>query len=188
MGAGLNQTSARRSVCCGAFHILRSRREMKRAFKYDVAVSAADFDALTVTELKRRLEHRLSKPVFTVPRAKDAPPDGTTVTAIQKALEKESRVLVIVHQRLWGTTPASEIEVAAIKARIGKVKRKDVLVIPLDTSPQPAWLKGTIVRSSGSPTGAAVIDAIVEAVQAAGGATRAELRRIVETAMEAWPK
>jgi len=26
------------------------------------------------------------------------------------------------------------------------------------------------------------------AVQAAGGATRAELRRIVETAMEAWPK
>ena len=142
---------------------------MKRAFKYDVAVSAADFDALTVTELKRRLEHRLSKPVFTVPRAKDAPPDGTTVTAIQKALEKESRVLVIVHQRLWGTTPASEIEVAAIKARIGKVKRKDVLVIPLDTSPQPAWLKGTIVRSSGSPTGAAVIDAIVEAVQAAGG-------------------
>jgi len=26
------------------------------------------------------------------------------------------------------------------------------------------------------------------AVQAAGGATRAELRRIVETAMAAWPK
>jgi hypothetical protein len=142
---------------------------MKRAFKYDVAVSAADFDALAVTELKRRLEQRLSKPVFTVPRAKDGPRPAGSDPAIQKAIEKDSRVLVVLYQRLWGTTPSSEAEAAAVKARIGKVKRKDVLIVPLDTSTQPAWLKGTIVRSSGSPTGDAVIDAIVEAVDEAGG-------------------
>src|SRR5262245_35302759 len=98
---------------------------MKRAFKYDVAVSAADFDALTVAELKRRLEQRLSKAVFTVPRAQDGPRAAAATAAIQKALEKESRVLVVLHQRLWGTTPSGEVEVAAVKARIGKLKRKD---------------------------------------------------------------
>src|SRR5207237_2588594 len=46
------------------------------------------------------------------------------------------------------------------------------LVIPLDTSPIPTWLKGTVVRSSGSPTGLAVIDAIVEAIGVAGGAPK----------------
>lgn len=144
---------------------------MKRAFKYDVAVSAADFDALAVTELKRRLEQRLSKPVFTVPRSTDGPRTAAANAAIQKAIEKESRVLVVLHQRLWGTTSSSEIEATAVRARIGKVKRKDVLVVPLDTSSPPAWLKGTLVRGS-VPTGDEVIEAIVEAVDDAGGTPR----------------
>jgi hypothetical protein len=142
---------------------------MKRAFKYDVAVSAADFDALAVTELKRRLEQRLSKPVFTVPRLKDGPRGAAADTAISKTIEKDSRVLVVLYQRLWGSTASSEVEAAAVKARIGKVKRKDVLIVPLDTSPLPSWLKGTLVRSSGSPTGGAVLDAIIDAVDEAGG-------------------
>jgi hypothetical protein len=154
---------------------------MKRAFKYDVAVSAADFDALAVTELKRRLEQRLSKPVFTVPRSKDGLPAAPTNAAIQKAIEKESRVLVVLYQRLWGTTPSSEIEAAAAKARIGKLKRKDVVIVPIDTSPLPAWLKGVVVRSSESPTGAAVIDAIIDAVDEAGGTPK----RITEALLAA---
>ncbi|HEY9229491.1 MAG TPA: hypothetical protein VIP11_22770 [Gemmatimonadaceae bacterium] len=142
---------------------------MKRAFKYDVAVSAADFDVLAVAELKRRLEQRLSKPVFTVPRAKDGPHPTAVTNGIRSALEKDARVVVVLYQRLWGTTPSSDVEAAGVKARIGKVKRKDVLIIPLDTSAIPSWFKGTVVKSQGSPTGAAVIDAIVHAVGEAGG-------------------
>src|SRR4030095_10926065 len=108
---------------------------MKRAFKYDVAISAADFDALAVAELKRRLEQRLAKPVFTIPRAKDGPRTPAINASIQKAIEKEARVVVVFYQRLWGTTSTSEVEAEAVKARIGKVKRKDVLIISLDTSP-----------------------------------------------------
>ena len=44
---------------------------MPSAFKYDVAITAADFDALTADELRRRLEHRLAKPVFTPIRLDD---------------------------------------------------------------------------------------------------------------------
>jgi len=136
---------------------------MKRAFKYDVAISVADFDALAAAELKRRLEQRLSKPVFTIPRAKDGPVTAAVTAALRKSIEKEARVVVVLFQRLWGTTPANEAEVAAVKARIGKVKRKDVVVVPLDTSIVPSWLKGQVIRSSGGPTSAVVIDAIVDA-------------------------
>jgi hypothetical protein len=146
---------------------------MKRAFKYDVAVSAADFDALAVAELKRLLEQRLAKAVFTVPRDKDGPRTTTVTTSIKSAFEKDSRVVVVLHHRLWGTTPSSETEIASVKTRIGKVKHKDVLVIPIDTSPIPTWLKGTVLRSvAGSPTGNAVIDAIVDAVETNGGAAK----------------
>jgi hypothetical protein len=44
---------------------------MPRAFKFDVAITAADFDALAVAELKRRLEHHLANGVYTVPRTAD---------------------------------------------------------------------------------------------------------------------
>lgn len=141
---------------------------MKRAFKYDVAITAADFDALAVTELKRRLEQRLAKPVYAAPRTSDRPQPSTTAAA-RKAIEKEARVVVVLFQRLWSASPATADEAAAVKARIGNLKRKDVLIIPLDTSLLPSWLKGTVVRSSGAPTGAVVLDAIVDAVSAAGG-------------------
>jgi hypothetical protein len=153
---------------------------MKRVFKYDVAITAADFDALAAGELKRRLEHRLSKAVYAVPRATDArTPAG--VAAIRKAIEKDARVVVVLFQRLWGVSESTATEVAAVKARIGKVKRKDVVIVPLDTSPLPPWLKGTVVRGSATPTSAAAVDAIVEAVDEAGGTPK----RLTEAAIAA---
>lgn len=143
-----------------------------RAPKYDVAITAADFDALAVAELKRRLEQRLSKPVYAPPRAGDTPRTDADLAAIQKAIEKESRVVVVLHQRLWGVTPVTAPEAAALQARIGKVKHKDVVVVPIDTSPVPTWLKATMVRSEGDPTSAAVIDAIMNAVDHAGGSPK----------------
>jgi hypothetical protein len=143
---------------------------MKRAFKYDVAITAADFDALAVGELTRRLEQRLSKAVYSLPRASDPARTPVAAAAMRKAIEKDARVVVILYQRLWGATatPLSD-EAAAVKARIGNVKRKDVLLVPVDGSAVPSWLKGTVVQSSGAPTGTAVIDAIVDAVSAACG-------------------
>ncbi len=154
---------------------------MKRAFKYDVAITAADFDALSVVELKRRLEPRLSKAVFVVPRVADRTRPSATTAAIRKSIEKDARVVVVLYQRLWGTTPATEDEAVAVKTRVGKVKRKDVIVVPLDSSPLPSWLKGTTVRATGAPTSAAVVDAIIAAVTSAGGAPK----RITDSAMAA---
>lgn len=153
---------------------------MKRAFKYDVAISANDFDALAVAELKRRLEHRLSRSIYTAPRAGERPVTAAAVAAARKVIEKDSRVVVVLFQRLWGLASSAN-DVAAVKARIGKTKRKDVMVVPLDTSPVPSWLKATIVRTSDAPASIEVIDAIVAAVADAGGSPK----RLTEAAVAA---
>jgi hypothetical protein len=154
---------------------------MKRAFKYDVAITAADFDALAVDALQRRLEHRLSKPVYAAPRAADAPRDAAQTTVISKAIEKEARVVVVLFQRLWGTAASNDAEVAALRARIGNVKHKDIIIVPLDNTAVPAWLKGVTLKSAGSATSKTVIDSIVAAVEAAGGTPK----RLTESAIAA---
>jgi hypothetical protein len=154
---------------------------MKQAFKYDVAITAADFDALAVAELKRRLEHRLAKPVFAAPREADTPRTEATIAGVQKSIEKEARVVVVLFQRLWGASETSEAEAAAVRTRIGNVKHKDVVIVPIDTTPVPAWLKGMTLKGAGSPTSDVVVDAIVDAVIAAGGTPK----RLTETAIAA---
>jgi hypothetical protein len=145
---------------------------MPPTFKYDVAITAADFDALAVAELKRRLEHHVAKAVYAHANGADGAKAAASSAGLRKPIEKEARVVVVLFQRLWGVSPSSAAESDALKARIGKAKRKDVIIVPLDSSPIPGWLKGTIVRTTGAPTSAAVIDAIVGAVMDAGGAPK----------------
>lgn len=144
---------------------------MKRAFKYDVAITAAEFDALAAEELKRRLEHRLAKAVYIPAHSSGKPRTAAASATVKKAFESEARVVVVMFQRLWGVSADSAAEMAAVKARIGNVKHKDVVIIPIDTAPIPGWLKGVTLKG-GSPTSTAVVDAIVDAVMAAGGAPR----------------
>jgi hypothetical protein len=140
---------------------------MKRTFKYDVAISAVDFDALAAAELQRRLEQRLRHGVFT--RTASAPHTAAATTVARHAYEKDARVVVVFHQRLWGTTPSTEADAAAIRSRITKSGRRGVYVIQLDPTPLPSWLKvGAKHRSSG-PAGDEVVDQIVNAVEEAGG-------------------
>jgi len=153
---------------------------MKRAFKYDVAITAADFDALAMAELKRRLEPRIGKGVFTATRGEESQ-TPVALASLRKTIEKEARVVVVLYQRLWGTSPISEAEAAGVKARLGGAKRKDVLIIPLDTSRLASWLKGRTIRTDGDPTSAAVIDEIVDAVSAAGGTPK----RVTDAAIAA---
>src|SRR4051812_9398210 len=103
---------------------------MKRAYKFDVAITAADFDALAAEELKRRLEHRVAKGVYIAPRATDKGRTTVATTAVKKSIEKDARVVVVLFQRLWGVTDTGATELAAVKARIGNVKHKDVVIVP----------------------------------------------------------
>jgi len=140
---------------------------MKRTFKYDVAISAVDFDALAAAELQRRLEQRLRHGVFT--RTASAPRTAASATVARHAFEKDARVVVVFHQRLWGTSPSTEADAAAVRSRITKSGRKGLYVIQLDATPLPSWLKVGAKHRSSAPAGDEVIDQIVDAVEEAGG-------------------
>ncbi len=153
---------------------------MKRAFKYDAAISATEFDALGVGELSRRLQHRIGKTVYATPRNGEKPQTAATIAAAKRIFEKEARVVVVLFQRLWSAgTGATAHDAAALRTRIGKLKRKDVIIVPLDNAPIPSWLKGTVVRTSGAPASSEVVDAIVSAVVAAGGVSRRQTEAAV---------
>ncbi|HVX41011.1 MAG TPA: hypothetical protein VHB25_15695 [Gemmatimonadaceae bacterium] len=152
---------------------------MPRAFKYDVAITATEYDGLAVVELKRRLEHRIPKSVFTAPAPDGKPRTAATTATIEKALTKDARVVVVLFQRLWGETETTRSEAAALRARIGKTKHQDVVVVPLDSTPVPSWLKATVVR--GTPSSDAVVDAVVHAVTTASGSPK----KVTEAALAA---
>ena len=147
---------------------------MKRTFKYDVAISAVDFDSLAASELQRRLEQRLRHGVFTRVASTPTSRSGPAATAARHAFEKDARVVVVFHQRLWGTTPTTEADAAAIRSRITKSGRRGVYVIQLDPSPLPSWLKVGAKHRSSAPAGEIVVDQIVEAVVEAGGSPYAD--------------
>jgi hypothetical protein len=143
---------------------------MKRTYKYDVAISAVAFDALAATELKRRLEQRLRHKVFSSATLPGTRRSNITAAAARKVFEKEARVVVVLHQRLWGTTPPTEGDAAAIRTRIQKHGRKSAIVVHLDNTPAPSWLKSGDRARAIAPTGDQIIDQIVRAVSEAGGA------------------
>jgi hypothetical protein len=144
---------------------------MKRTFKYDVAISAVDFDGLAAAELQRRLEQRLRLPVYSTVQPSDAVRSPEASEAVTRILERDARLVVVLHQRLWGDTPATEVDATAVRARVAELGRKSVHVVPLDTAGFPAWLKG---GAKSKPVGAtsALVDQIVAAVSAAGGTPR----------------
>src|SRR4051812_40995025 len=106
---------------------------MKRTYKFAVAISTVDFDALTAVELKRRLEQLLRNPVYLRPistrgKARSAPP-----SAVRKTFEKDARVVAVLHQGLWGATPPTDVEAQAVRTRAATATgRKTTFVLSID--------------------------------------------------------
>ena len=149
-------------------------------FQYDVAVSSVEYDDLTVKELARRLGSRLRGAIFTH--------GGSETEAERLALEStfrtKSRVLVVLYQRLWGETPATSIVADAIRARAAAPNGAGVRVLTLVREAVPRWIRGAAPPICIGDVGLdSAIEAIVSAVEDAGGEVREE-RAATATARE----
>ena len=147
-------------------------------FTFDVAVSSADYDARVLRELERQLTLRLpsvppQRPVWTNTAAEllDAPRASV--------FTKSARVVVVLHQHLWGKDATTKSDAAAIKRRVTAKGADSVRVVLLDTSELPAWLRKSPSRRIGEIDQCA--DWIVDAVAELGGVTR----RTTDTAVAA---
>ena len=138
-------------------------------FAFDVAMSSADYDARVLRELERQLTLRLpsippQRPVWTNAAAEllDAPRASV--------FTKSARVVVVLHQHLWGKDATTKADAAAIKRRVTAKGADSVRVVQLDRTELPAWLRKSPSRSIGDVSECA--DWIVDAVAELGGATR----------------
>ena len=138
-------------------------------FTFDVAVSSADSDARVLRELERQITLRLpsippQRPVWTRTAAEllDAPRVSV--------FGKSARVVVILHQHLWGKDETTKADAAAIKRRLTADGPESVRVVMLDRTELPAWLRKSPAKLLGDVVQCA--DWIIEGVAALGGATR----------------
>jgi hypothetical protein len=140
------------------------------ASRIEVAISSTEYDLAVARDLAERLTGRLSS------GGKHAVYLGATADASPTRAKDDAnawgraRIVVVLHNRLWGKTPVTAQAATALAAR-KKTSPKTIRVIRLDDSPVASTLRGIEARPI-----AQGLDAIVEwlaaAITTAGGSIR----------------
>ena len=150
-------------------------------FAFDAAISAVELDARLRRELERQLTLRLPsmpplRPVWTDTATEllDAPRAGV--------FSKSARVVVVLHQHLWGKDATTKEDVAAIKRRITAKGPESVRVVLLDRNPAPVWLRKSASRVLNERNVDQCVDWIVSAVSELGGAIRQTADTVITSA------
>jgi hypothetical protein len=150
-------------------------------FAFDAAISAVELDARLRRELERQVSLRLPsapplRPVWTDTATEllDAP--RTTV------FSKSARVVVVLHQHLWGKDATTKDDAAAIKRRITAKGPESVRVVLLDRTAPPVWLRKSPTRALNEREMDECADWIVEGVGELGGTTRQASDAVVTAA------
>lgn len=141
----------------------------------EAAISSAEYDVAVVRPIAERLRARLTSDaegVVAIGGGTPAP-SAETGDASGSAPWSDARVVVVLHERLWGRTPATEREAALIAARREREGTAFLRVVRLDETPLPAWCRGVKSRTLGDDVDA-VVEWVLDAVRACGGEVRAE--------------
>ena len=136
---------------------------------HDVAISAVPYDSMLVADLSARLARRVGQALFWRAEKADMRPDTSEDLAATSVMETSARVVVVLHQRLWGRDTTTAADALALRERIRAKRHKTIRVVMLDQEPLPAWLKSAhhCIMSDVGFDG--VVDAVVRGVVAAGG-------------------
>jgi hypothetical protein len=141
---------------------------MMTQFTHDVAISAVSYDSLLVADLFTRLGLRLSAPVFWETQIADSGAEPRPDSTAAVVFERSARIVVVLHQRLWGREGGTAADVEALRERVRAKHQRSICVVTLDHEPVPAWLAGAprIVLSELGVAGPVL--AIADAVSASG--------------------
>ena len=113
------------------------------ASRIEVAISSTEFDLAVARDLAERLIGRLSsggKNAVYLGASADASPARAKDDA--NAWTK-ARIVVVLHDRLWGKTPVTSAAASSLAAR-KKASPKSIKVIRLDDSPVASTLVGRL--------------------------------------------
>jgi hypothetical protein len=139
--------------------------------RVEVAISSTEYDLAIATDVAQRLTTRLSaggKSAVTIGATSDA---AIAKTKDDSAVWSKARIVVVLHERLWGKTPATALAALALTERKAKSNAKTIRVVRLDDSPLPPCLRGADARqiSQGLDT---ITEWVAAAVSSAGGSLK----------------
>ncbi|HEX8723820.1 MAG TPA: hypothetical protein VF737_00365 [Gemmatimonadaceae bacterium] len=132
----------------------------------DVAISAVAYDRMLVRDVIERLTPYLR----TRPRWAGDGGDPELVPSL--LAETTSRLVLVLHQRLWGHDGETDSHDGILRAR-RRTRPESIIVAPLDESPLPEWAAGLRSCTLAVVGVDGVADAVLDAMAAAGGSVRA---------------
>jgi hypothetical protein len=141
------------------------------ASRIEVAISSTEYDLAIARDLAERLIGRLSS------GGKNAVYLGATADASparakdDEAAWAKARIVVVLHDRLWGKTPATAAAAAALTARKSKSTAKSIRVIRLDETPIPSVLRGAETRQIAQGLGL-ITEWLATGIASAGGSIK----------------
>ena len=134
-------------------------------FQHDVAISAVAYDRILVGELSARLTaHLRTRPVWA--GGGDAP-----AGAADPLSDDSSRLVLVLHQRLWGNDDATRQDAELLRERARR-RPGSMVVVALDETPLPKWPSGVRSCSLCAAGVDGVVALVLEAIAAAGGTVR----------------
>jgi hypothetical protein len=146
-----------------------ARAANTRTFPYDLAISAVPYDAALVRELSTLIDVRLRAPaIWQHDGGGEAEVGRSDVLASSPLHADASRVVVLLHQRLWGHDPVTRLDGVTLRERL-EHRPDTVCVVTLDAEPLPSWLEDAPRCDLTELGTAAVAELIVKAIGDGGG-------------------
>jgi hypothetical protein len=145
--------------------------------RVEVAISSTEYDLAIAKDLAERLTARLSsggKHAVHIAATADV---ATSKVKDDNSVWTKARIVVVLHDRLWGKTPATALAVTGLVARKAKSTPKTLRVVRLDDTPLQACLRGADTRQISQG-----LDTITEWVGAAVAAAGGSLKKVRVTA------
>lgn len=139
--------------------------------RVEVAISSTEYDLAIARDLAERLTTRLSaggKNAITIDAGADV---ATSKAKDDSAVWAKARIVVVLHERLWGKTPTTALAAAALAERKVKSTVKTIRVVRLDDAPLPACLRGADTRQIGQGL-ETLADWVAAGVGSAGGSLK----------------
>jgi TIR domain len=137
--------------------------------KYDVAISFLSRDEAIAAAIHQKLSEGLK--VFFYPRNQEELAGTDGLESMRKPFFDDSRVMVVLYQDPWGTTPWTRVEETAIKEACLEHGWERLFFIVLErANPLPIWLPQNLVRFNYADFGLEqAVGAIKARVQENGG-------------------
>lgn len=137
---------------------------MSPKIAYEVAISSVGYDTLAACQLEDGLRDRLGKRALPEVVRSEV---GASPQA--RVLESGARVVVVLHQHLWGETPSTHEDRGAIRRRVQASGAAFLHVLQLDDARLPTWMRGAAVSSLIGADVETAVERIVATVIARGG-------------------